>query len=179
MRKSLPGQPRFRHATVALGGTFDILHFGHERLFEKAFKLGALVFVGVTSDTLVSKLGKTHSVRHFRARVQSVKNFLRARGWLERARIVELNDRFGPATRRKHLDALIVSEETRASGRKVNILRRRRGLSPLRIYVVRLVRDSSGSPISATRIRHHEIDSTGRPHLSSRGRKARKVSRRQ
>jgi pantetheine-phosphate adenylyltransferase len=158
----LRGRTKFQHAAVALGGTFDILHIGHERLFEKAFKLGAIVFIGITSDTLVEKLGKGHPVRRFDARVRSLKDFLRAHGWLERARIVKLQDRFGPATRRKRLDALIVSEETRSSGRKINAIRGTRGLPPLRVYVVKLVRDSTGSPISGTRIRHHEIDALGR-----------------
>jgi pantetheine-phosphate adenylyltransferase len=160
--RSLRGQAKFRHAAVALGGTFDILHRGHERLFERAFTLGAIVFVGITSDTLVEKLRKDHRVRRFDTRVLRLKNFLRARGWLERARIVKLQDRFGPASRRKRLEALIVSEDTRSSGRKVNAIRRARGLPPLRLYVVKLVRDSAGSPISGTRIRHHEIDTSGR-----------------
>jgi pantetheine-phosphate adenylyltransferase len=147
---------------VALGGTFDILHLGHVRLFEKGFKLGARVFVGITSDRLVHKLGKSHGVRPFNARIGSVKVFLRSRGWLERARIVKLRDRFGPASRRKRLDALIVSEETRSAGRELNALRQKRGLSPLKIYVVKLVRDAEGNPISGTRIRQREIDASGR-----------------
>jgi len=47
---------RFRYRAVAVGGTFDILHIGHEKLLAKAFELGELVFVGVTGDRLVSKL---------------------------------------------------------------------------------------------------------------------------
>jgi pantetheine-phosphate adenylyltransferase len=168
----LHAEAKFRHAAVALGGTFDILHLGHEHLFEKAFKLGAIVFVGITSDGLVEKLGKNHPVRRFHTRFLNLKNFLRVHGWLERARIVKLQDRFGPASRRKRLDALIVSEETRSSGRKVNAIRRTRGLPPLRVYVVKLARDSTGSPISGTRIRRHEIDTSGRS-LSRRYREKR------
>lgn len=162
IRNPLRKQSEFRHAAVALGGTFDILHLGHERLFEKAFMLGAIVFVGISSDTLVATLSKSHPVKPFDTRVRGLKNFLRAHGWLERARIVKLQDRFGPATRRKRLEALIVSEDTRSSGKKINAIRENRGLRRLRVYVVKLVRDSTGSPISGTRIRRHEIDAFGR-----------------
>jgi pantetheine-phosphate adenylyltransferase len=88
--------------------------------------------------------------------------FLRSQGWLKRARIVELKDHYGPATRRKRLEALVVSQETRGSGGKVNSLRRLRGLSPIRIYSVRLVKADDGLPISVTRILRGEIDSQGK-----------------
>jgi len=59
---------KFRYRAVAVGGTFDILHIGHEKLLAKAFELGELVFVGVTGDRLVSKLNKDHPVRKFALR---------------------------------------------------------------------------------------------------------------
>lgn len=164
------GKGRIQYRAVALGGTFDVIHVGHVRLFERAFKLSSRVFVGVSSDNLAKKLGKSHAVRPFEDRVRDLKKFLDSKGWLDRARIVKLKDRFGPASRRKRLDALVVSEETRSAGRRVNALRKRRGLPPLKIYVVKLVRDDFGKAVSATRIRSGEIDSSGRKVNSSRNR---------
>ena len=155
-------QVRFRHRAVAVGGTFDILHLGHEKLLAKAFELGAQVFVGVTGDRLVSKLNKDHPVRKFAVRQRDLQRFLKARGWLQRARITELRDRFGPATRRKRLDAIVVSAETRANGLRVNALRRSRGLKPLRLYVVRMVRTRDGRLLSDTRIRRGEVNPQGK-----------------
>jgi cytidyltransferase-like protein len=156
-------RPReFLYKSVALGGTFDVLHCGHHRLFSKAFALGNIVFIGVSGDRLVAQLHKRHSVRPYRSRTRDLRRYLKSRGWLERARIVELRDSFGPATRRKRLEALVVSEETRGNGRRVNFLRRIHGLSPLRLYVVRLVKAEDGEPISATRIRRGEIDAEGK-----------------
>ena len=85
-----------------------------------------------------------------------------ARGWLPRARITELKDPFGPATRRKRLDALVVSEETRANGLRVNALRRNQGLKPLRLYVIPMIRTKDGQLLSDTRIRRGEVNPQGR-----------------
>jgi len=139
-----------------------LLHIGHERLLSKAFGLGEIVFIGLSGDQLVSILRKTHQVKPFVARKRDLRKFLDSRGWLRRARIVELKDPYGPATQRKHLDALIVSTETRGSGRRVNTIRRLRGLPPLHLYVVKLVNAEDGRPISASRLRAGEIDTNGK-----------------
>jgi len=153
---------KFRYRAVAVGGTFDILHIGHEKLLAKAFELGELVFVGVTGDRLVSKLKKDHPVRKFAVRRRDLRRLLKARGWLRRARITELKDPFGPAVCRKRLDALVVSEETRSNGQRVNALRRNQGLNPLRLYVVRMVRTKDGLLLSDTRIRRGEVNRQGK-----------------
>lgn len=153
---------KFRHSSVAVGGTFDRLHSGHIRLLSRAFELGETVYIGVSGDSLVRKLRKEHRVGSFVSRTRKIRSFLKSHGWSTRARIVELNDPFGPATRRKRLDALVVSEATRSNGRKVNALRRQRRLPPLRLYVVGLMKAQDGLPLSSTRIRRGEIDSGGK-----------------
>jgi pantetheine-phosphate adenylyltransferase len=153
-----------------VGGTFDILHVGHERLLAKAFELGEFVFVGLTGDRLVKKLNKDHPVRKFAVRRRDLRRLLKARGWLRRATITELGDSFGPATRRKRLEALVVTQETRTNGMRVNALRRSKGLRPLRLYVVRMVKAQDGRLISDTRIRRGEVDSKGRLLENSPGR---------
>src|SRR5881397_1348782 len=155
-------QEKFRYRAVAVGGTFDIVHIGHEKLLAKAFELGELVFVGVTGDHLVPRLNKDHLVRKFAVRRRDLRRLLKARGWLPRARITELKDPFGPTTRRKRLDALVVSEETRANGLRVNALRRNQGLKPLRLYVIPMIRTKDGQLLSDTRIRRGEVNPQGR-----------------
>lgn len=152
----------FPYRLVAVGGTFDIFHIGHRELLLRAFSLGDHVIIGVSSDLLASKLGKNHPIRPFEERVRNIRKYLKTRNWQVRARIVKINDPFGPAVRRKNLDALVVSQSTRKNGAKLNQARHRNGLKPLKIHVVKLVRAEDGTPISATRIRQKQIDENGR-----------------
>ena len=156
--------PSRRYAVVALGGTFDILHEGHEHLLSRAFELGDKVVIGVTSDRLVGSLRKTHKVRPYSQRVNDLRKFLRTRRWSSRATISELNESYGPAASRRGLQALIVSKKTLSSGRRLNELREQRGLAPLDLRVVDLVLAVDGKSISTTRIRDGKIDNRGRLH---------------
>ena len=153
---------KFHNKKIATGGTFDILHKGHEQLLSRAFELGETVYIGVTSDELVSKLAKNHLVKPYSSRVRNLRSFLKLRNWLKRARIVELKDPFGPSAHRRNLEALVVSQDTKFNGRKVNALRLRQGLPPLQLYIVDLVKAEDGKPISASRIRREEIDHEGK-----------------
>ncbi len=147
---------------VALGGTFDVLHAGHRHLLSEAFKIGDVVLIGVTSDRFVVTLHKKHQVRSFSSRVRDIDRFLKTRRWSPRVRVAALREPYGPAARRKKLQALIVSRGTLASGRRLNQLRRQNGLQPLDLFVVDLLKAADGKPISTTRIRNGEIDLQGR-----------------
>ena len=160
-RQTLPQSAR-KYKLVALGGTFDVLHAGHRRLLSEAFKLGDMVLIGVTSDRLVATLHKKHRVRPFSSRVRDLERFLRTRRWSSRVRVTALRDPYGPAARRKKLQALIVSKGTLASGHRLNRLRRHNGLRPLDLFVVHLLKAADGKPISTTRVRSGEIDIRGR-----------------
>jgi len=151
-----------RYKLVALGGTFDVLHAGHQHLLSEAFKLGDTVLIGVTSDRLVATLHKKHQVRPFSSRVRELRRFMKTRRWSSRARVTMLREPYGPAARRKKLEALIVSKGTLASGRRLNRLRRQNDLRPLDLHVVDLLKAADGKPISTTRVRNGEIDLQGR-----------------
>jgi len=151
-----------RYKLVALGGTFDVLHAGHRHLLSEAFKLGDMVLIGVTSDQLVATLHKKHRVRPFSRRVRDLRRFLKTQRRSSRARVTMLREPYGPAARRKNLEALVVSKGTLASGRRLNRLRRQNNLRRLDLHVIDLLRAVDGKPISTTRVRNGEIDLQGR-----------------
>jgi pantetheine-phosphate adenylyltransferase len=58
--------------------------------------------------------------------------------------------------------ALVASRDTETRGSLLNEMRAKRGLKPVEVIAVEMVRAEDDSPISSTRIRAGEIDSRGR-----------------
>jgi cytidyltransferase-like protein len=150
-----------RYGKVAVGGTFDELHKGHKTLLIKAFEVGKHILIGLCSDEFAKKLSKPHIVAPYDERLDDLKAFLMERGWLERAKIVQLNDPYGPTLSKRRLNALVVSEETEPTALEINKKRKEAGLPLLRILVIDMVPSENHAPISTTRIRRGEIDREG------------------
>jgi pantetheine-phosphate adenylyltransferase len=151
---------------VAVGGTFDELHRGHKVLLMKAFEIGERVLIGLCTDEFARKLGKPHLTAPYEERLKELKTFLNVSDLLEKAEIIPLNDPFGPTLAQSCIEALIVSEETRATAVKINENRKKAGLPPLKIVTINMVPAENCTPISTTRIRRGEIDREG--HLLKR-----------
>jgi len=150
-----------KYRKVAVGGTFDELHRGHEALICKAFEVGEEVLVGLSSDEFVSKMGKPHKTASYRERLEELQTYLKDSGLAHRAQIVQLDDPFGRTIPGEGLEALVVSEETEKTAEKINEKRKQAGLLPLDIVTVCMVPAENSTPISTTRIRRGEIDRDG------------------
>jgi pantetheine-phosphate adenylyltransferase len=146
-------------ARIAVGGTFDPLHAGHKALLAKAAKLsrGGELLVGLTSSEMVRN--KSHDVADYSHRSDDVLGFIRSQG-IEPI-IVRLDDPYGP-TIHESFDHIVVSPETYPIALKINSIRRKNGLEPLKIVLVDYVLADDGLPISSTRIKKGEIDANGR-----------------
>ncbi|WP_247001748.1 phosphopantetheine adenylyltransferase [Halosolutus gelatinilyticus] len=147
---------------VALGGTFDPVHDGHRRLFERAFELGD-VTVGLTTDELAPKT--RHVERHVRPyddRKRALETELNrlADEYDREFEVRPLGEPTGIATE-PQFEYLVVSPETRDGGERINEIRRERGHEPLEIVVVPHVLAEDGDIISSTRIVQGEIDEHG------------------
>lgn len=137
---------------VCLGGTFSILHEGHEALLKKAFEYGD-VSIGITSDKLVKKLGKR--VEGYEERKNNLEKFLMEK-FGKKASIFPLDDPYGPAAY-GDFDAIVVSPETVKGAEEINKIRRKKGLKELKILLVPFVLAEDGIPVSSSRIRQGEI----------------------
>jgi pantetheine-phosphate adenylyltransferase len=147
---------------VAVGGTFDKLHKGHRALISKAFEVGDYVYIGLTSDELVSELHKTHKIAPYNERLADLTGFLEKTEFENRFEISPLYTSYGLTLNQIDLDALVVSQETIKTGDSINEKRIQTGLAPLRIVKIALVPAENKTPISTTRIRTNEIDKEGR-----------------
>jgi len=144
---------------VGVGGTFNVIHKGHELLFETAFTIGDTVEVGLTSDEFASSQ-KGVPVAPYIVRKENLSKFLQRYG--KPFEIVMISDANGTASKSRALDAIVVSPETRANADVINGLRGQNGLKPLQVFVIRDVRADDARRISASRVVRGEIDKDGR-----------------
>ncbi len=61
-----------KYKTALLFGTFDPIHFGHIRLFERAYKIAEKIIVAVDSDDLIREVKKRKPFFPYRQRVKDV-----------------------------------------------------------------------------------------------------------
>ena len=146
---------------VATGGTFDEMHAGHVALLSRAFQAGRKVIIGVSSDEFAKKRGKRLN-HDFEQRVENLKKMIKKEFGDASYEIAKLDGDFGPAVTTGDVRALVASSETQAKGRLLNEMRAKKGLKPVEVIAVKLVKAEDGSPISSTRIRAGEIDGRGR-----------------
>jgi len=146
---------------VATGGTFDEIHTGHIALVSKAFQVGKKVIIGVSSDEFAKKRGKRLNHK-FDERVENLKKMIMKEFRNANYEIAKLDGDFGPAVTTDEVGALVTSSETRIKGKLLNRMRAKKGLKPVEVIAVEMVRAEDGSPISSTRIRAGEIDGGGR-----------------
>ena len=150
----------YKYKKAAVGGTFDILHLGHKRLLERTFELSSHVVIGITSDNFVSKLNKTTS-NDYNLRVRNLENFVKLKFPNHKFEIYKLEDYFGPASFLDDIDIIVLTPENHHRLESLNRTRISNGFSVIIGEIVDIVNAKDGYPISSSRIKKGEIDSSG------------------
>jgi len=145
---------------AAMGGTFDVIHNGHMALLKKSFSISSKVIIGLSSDQLAVKRGKSLD-NDYSKRLSLLESAIEKNFPNSSYEISKLENDFGPTVVEGSVQALVVSEETSAKGLHLNELRAERNLPPVEIVVVPMVLAEDGKAISSTRIKNSEIDSNG------------------
>ncbi len=140
---------------VIVGGTFDHIHLGHEKLLRRALEEGETT-VGLVSDEMLEEW-KPEALHSYEARKKNLENFLSI---YDDWSIVEINDPYKKAVE-GNFEVLVVSYETEERGEKINEMRKEKGKEPLEIVKIEPVLAEDLLPISSTRIREGEIDEEG------------------
>ncbi len=142
-----------KYKLLALGGTFDHLHKGHEAFILHAFTLADRVSIGITSKTLVREKMLATIVESYQIRRQAVMVLLERHHLLTRASFEKLEDIYGITTDNPNIEALLVTSATYDNARKINLERQKRGLKLLKIIHFNFVRGFDRRPISSEFIR--------------------------
>ena len=146
-----------KYEIVAVGGTFDHFHKGHEKLLNKAFEIGNYIMVGVTSNEFGGQKG---NIEPCSKRMSELEEFLQK--FNSRYTVKRLEEPYGPTVHDPQIDAIVVSRETEPVADKINEIRQEKGIKPLKIFVIGWVLAEDEKPISSTRIRNGEIDRNGK-----------------
>ena len=146
-----------KYKIVAVGGTFDHFHRGHEKLLNKAFEIGDYIMVGVTSNEFGGRKG---NIEPCSKRMSELEEFLQK--FDSKYTVKRLEEPYGPTINDPQIDAIVVSRETEPVAHKINEIRQGKGINPLKIFVIDWVLAEDGKPISSTRIRNGEIDRNGK-----------------
>lgn len=148
---------------VAVGGTFDGMHYGHRKLLTLAVSsvipvTGKLI-VGVTVDEMLTSKQYAEYIPSLRERMEGVRKFLHrlAPGMKNRIIIEPISDAYGPPGKEstgKEFDALVLSHETLENGVKLNRHRQETfGYEPLTLLCTRRTEAYGMSSTTLRRLR--------------------------
>jgi cytidyltransferase-like protein len=145
---------------IVLGGTFDGLHRGHTSFLARAFAVSDEVTIGLTSEAYIRRFKKGLGVAPYSKRYQMLTSWLRHNALAERAHIVPLDNKWGPAILGE-FDAIAVTRDNKSAADEINMVRLERGIPILAVVKFPLVDAKDRRPISSTRVRKGVIDVFG------------------
>ncbi|MFX1388559.1 MAG: pantetheine-phosphate adenylyltransferase [Promethearchaeota archaeon] len=146
---------------VGLGGTFDHLHEGHKFLLKIAFSISEFVEIGLTSQELLKNKLFSSQLEDFETRKENLENFIESIADLNRINIVQIKNwaDMDKYAQDPDYEGLVVSQETYHNAVKLNENRENKGLNPLVLIVIPLIKDNNNNKISSTSIRKKSVDS--------------------
>ncbi len=151
------------------GGTFDVIHGGHQVLLDKAIELAEIyngqLIITLVSDKMAS--AKSHSVNTYTTRRTRLTAYLKAQDFEQEVYFVPLESKvLDEDMIREVFDddekvTIIVSEESYPDALEINKLFISIGLEPITVVVVPMLLAEDGKRISSTRVRNEEITLSG------------------
>ena len=136
-----------------MGGTFDHLHQGHKYLIQIGLIFSKKLVIGIISDDLLKNKAYASKIEPYQLRKSSLLAYISSISSLDRVEIEKLDDIYGSAIYDPEYEAIIVSQETYNTALKINEIREEKGLKPLLIIVIPLIKDENNKKISSTEIR--------------------------
>lgn len=151
-----------KHKKIALGGTFDHFHKGHQLFLLFAAELAEQLVIGVTTEVMIKSKVMVEAIEPFEVRAEAVKAFCRSLPLKNKVDVVPLTDPYGPTVFNTSIEALAVTTNTESGARMINKKRAEIGLAQLPVYVRELEAAEDNSIISSERIRLGQLNRNGR-----------------
>jgi len=142
-----------------MGGTFDHFHDGHKFLIKTALNLSKTVEIGLTSQELLKNKNSPSKLEDYGTRKNNLIAFINSFADINRVSIVEIRnwDDMAKYSQDPEYDGLIVSQETYSNAVKLSEQREVKGLGPLILIVIPLLKDKNNKRISSTAIREELV----------------------
>lgn len=153
-----------KYKKIALGGTFDHFHKGHQYFLLASGELADSLLIGVTTEALLTKKNFPELIESYDRRAAAVNAF--TKNLFLNTEVVPLNNQYGPTLQGSTVEAIAVTTDTVSGARAINQKRAELGLSELPVHVIALEKDSQGGIISSDRVRAGEIDRVGNVYAS-------------
>ena len=157
---------KYKYTHAALGGTFDLLHKGHQTFLQTSFAKSRFISIGITSDKMNKSIEKI-TIEDQQNRFKNVKDFLKKKNLGQRAKITFINDIYGTTLIDQTIQALVVTRSTLNGATLLNQKRIQIGLSKLPLIICPQLYAKDNKHLSSTRIRNGEIDRSGRSYKHS------------
>ena len=140
---------------MGLGGTFDHLHEGHKFLLKTALSISELTEIGLTSQELLKNKQYSSKLEDYETRKENLKSYISSIADLNRVNIVEISNwsDMDKYAQDPEYDGLVVSQETYDNALKLNENRMKKGLKPLVLIVIPLIKDKNNNKLSSSSIR--------------------------
>ena len=141
-----------------MGGTFDHLHEGHKLLLKTALSISEKVEIGLTSQELLKNKQFFSKLEDYKTRKANLELFISSFTDSARVNIVEIRNwtEMEEYTKDPDYEGLVVSQETYENAIKLNENREKRGLTPIILIVIPVIKDTNGLKISSTSMRSKE-----------------------
>lgn len=150
-----------QYRTVALGGTFDHFHLGHQQFLDFAAHLADELIIGVTDPILNQSKILSQIIEPLEIRTNIVSNYLSASQSQVLFSTIPLKDPFGPTLNDNSIQAIVVTSHTKPGADRINQERKHLKLPPLELSFAPLINDNVGQYLSSSRIRQGLVNRHG------------------
>ena len=120
-----------------------------------ALTISHFIEIGLTSQELLKKKKAASKLEDYTIRETNLKKYISSFTDLNRVSIVEIKnwDDMAKYSQDPDYEGLILSQETYSNAVKLNELREEKGLNPIILIVIPLLKDKNNNKISSTAIR--------------------------